>query len=110
MVTEDRVLTGDLGGGHEGGVDVRVHLDGQLLLLHDLLVALLHGRERPVGEGPANEGVEEGDQPLPRQLVVVSGVGKVGGGVGVLRGLLEELPDAQPLVLGHREVFDSVTV
>ena len=41
---------------------------------------------------------------------MVSGVGQVGGGVGVLRGLLEELPDAQPLVLGYREVLDSVTV
>ena len=94
MVNEDRVLTGDLSGGHEGGVDVWVHLNGQLLLLDDLLVALLHGLERPVSEGPANESVEEGDQPLSRQLVVVFGVGKVDSGSRVLSGLLEELPDA----------------
>ena len=94
MVNEDRVLTGDLSGGHESGVDVRVHLNGQLLLLHDLLVALLHGLERPVSEGTANESVEEGDQPLSRQLVVVFGVGEVDISGRVLRGLLEELPDA----------------
>lgn len=94
MVNEDRLLTGDLSGGHEGGVDVWVHLNGQLLLLDDLLVALLHGLERPVSEGPANESVEEGDQPLSRQLVMISGVGQVDISVRVLLGLLQELPDA----------------
>ena len=94
MVNEDRVLTGDLSGGHESGVDVWVHLNGQLLLLHNLLIALFHSCKRPVSKGPANESVKERDQPLSRQLVVVFGVGKVDSGGRILSGLLEELPDA----------------
>ena len=90
--------------------DLRVHVDGHLALLHQLAVAGLDVLEHPVGEGLAGQRVDEVDHPLPRQLLVLVGLGQEASHFGVLRRLLQELLDAEPLVLGHRQVLHLVAV
>ena len=57
--------------------DLRVDVDGQLLLLDEPLVARLDDFFRPVGEGLSNERVAEVDEPLPGQLAELFLVGEV---------------------------------
>ena len=58
-------LTGDGRGLGEVAEDLGVDVDGQLLLLDELLVAALDDGLGPVGEGLPDERVAEVDEPLP---------------------------------------------
>ena len=81
--------------------DLGVHVDGHLALLHELAVAGLDVLEHPVGEGLAGQRVDEVDHPLPRELPLLVGLGQVALYLGILFRLVEELLDAEPLVLRH---------
>ena len=71
-------------------------------MLHELAVAGLDVLEHPVGEGLAGQRVDEVDHPLPRQLLLLVGLGQVALYLGVLGRLFEELLEAEPIVLRHR--------
>ena len=101
-------LTGDVGAVVEAAEDLRVDVDGELLLVEELLVPGLHDDSDPLAEGLADIGVDEVDEPLPGDLFPVALVGQVVLHDGVLLRLDEHLLDAEPLVLGHREVVDPI--
>ena len=61
-------LTADGRAVGEGGVDLWVHVDGQLLHLHDLGVPRLHPLLHPVGEGVADHAVDDVGHELLGQL------------------------------------------
>ena len=48
--------------------DLRVHVDGHLLLRHYFAIACLGMLKHPVSEGLAGQRVDEVDDPLARQL------------------------------------------
>ena len=88
--------------------DLRVDVDGQLLLLDEPLVASLDDGLGPVGEGLPDERVAEVDEPLPGQLAELLLVGQVVSADLKAQGLLEDLLDAEALVLRKRQVTDTV--
>ena len=102
------ILTRDGRGLVEVVEDLRVDVDGQLLLLDELLVAALDDRLGPVGEGLPDERVAEVDEPLPGQLAELLLVRQVVGADLVAERLLEDLLDAEALVLGQGQVADAV--
>ena len=104
----NRILTRDGCGLVEVVEDLWVDVDGQLLLLDEFLVATLDDGLGPVGEGLADERVAEVDEPLPGQLAELLLVGQVVCTHHVAQGLLEDLLDAEALVLGERQVADTV--
>ena len=65
---------------------------------------------RPVGEGLPHDGVGQVDEPLPRQLAELLLVWQVLGAGLVARRLLQDLLDAEALVLGQGQVPDAVGV
>ena len=105
-----RVLTRHVRRRLERAENFGVHADGHLPLLHQLAVAGLDVLEHPVGEGLAAERVDQVDHPLARQLPLLVGLGEESSNLGVLGRLLQELLDAEPLVLRHRQVLDLVAV
>ena len=104
----NRILTRDGRGLVEVVEDLRVDVDGQLLLLDELLVAALDDGLGPVGEGLPDERVAEVDEPLPGELAELLLLGQVVGADLVAERLLEDLLDAEALVLGERQVADAV--
>ena len=102
------ILTGDGRGLGEVAEDLGVDVDGQLLLLDELLVAALDDGLGPVGEGLPDERVAEVDEPLPGQLAELLLVGQVVCTHHVAQGLLEDLLDAEAFVLWKRQVTDTV--
>ena len=62
----NRILTRDGRGLVEAAEDLWVDVDGQLLLLDEPLVSTLDDGLGPVGEGLADEGIGEVDEPLSR--------------------------------------------
>ena len=96
--------------GLEGTQDVRVHHDGHVALGNELLVASLHLVLHPVSEGPANECIRHVNDPLSRKLAKVVVVWEIDGRIGVLGRLLEELFEAEALVLRHGQVLYAVRV
>ena len=104
------LLTGDVGGGLEGAKDVGVHLDAHVTLFNELLVARIHNSLHPVGEGLAHQRVGHVDDPLAGELADVVRLREVLGCVRVLGCLRQELLDAEPLVLWHGQVLDTVAV
>ena len=66
--------------------------------------------EHPVGEGLAAQRVHEIDHPLAWQLPPLVGIGQVGLSLGDLGRLLQELFDAETLILRHRQVLYLVAV
>ena len=94
----------------EAAQDLRVDLDGELLLLDKLRVARLDPHLDPVGERLLNQGVGEVDEPLTRQPLELFRVRKVRSGHLVVLRQLEDLLDAKAFVLRHRQVTDAVAV
>ena len=101
-------LTRDGRGLGEAAEDLGVDVDGQLLLLDEALVAALDDGLGPVGEGLPDERVAEVDEPLPWELAELLLLGQVVGADLVAERLLEDLLDAEALVLGEGEVADAV--
>ena len=101
-------LTRDGRGLGEAAEDLGVDVDGQLLLLDELLVAALDDRLGPVGEGLPDERVAEVDEPLPGELAELLLLGQVVRTDFVAQGLLEDLLDAQTFVLGQGQVTNTV--
>ena len=89
---------------------LRIDVDAKLLLLHQPLVPPLDDVVRPVGEGLPHDGVGQVDEPLPRQLAELLLVWQVLGAGLVARRLLQDLLDAEALVLGQGQVPDAVGV
>ena len=104
----NRILTRDGRGLGEVAEDLGVDVDGQLLLLDELLVAALDDGLGPVGEGLPDERVAEVDEPLPGELAELLLLGQVVGADLVAERLLEDLLDAEALVLGEGQVADAV--
>ena len=102
------ILTGDGRGLGEVVEDLRVDVDGQLLLLDEPLVARLDDGLGPVGEGLADERVGEVDEPLSRQLAELLLVGEVVGTHFVAQRLLKDLLDAEACVLRQGQVANTV--
>ena len=88
--------------------DLWVDVDGQLLLLDELLVAALDDGLGPVGEGLPDERVAEVDEPLPRELAELLLLWQVVSADFVAQCLLEDLLDAQTFVLGQGQVTNTV--
>ena len=66
--------------------------------------------EHPVSEGLAGQRVDKVDDPLARQLAQVILIWEVGCNLGVLACLVQELLDAEALVLGQGQVLHLVAV
>ena len=102
------VLTGDVRAVLELAGHDRVHGDHHVALLRHQLVAVLDLLADPGLEGPVDDGGADVDDPLLRRLRQVLVVGQVRLDVGDVGDELEDLLDAQALVLRHVEVLDLV--
>ena len=96
--------------GLEGSHDVGVHHDGELLVCNDLSVPRLNVLEHPVGKRLASQRVHNVDDPLAGEPHVVVLLREIICHLRILAGLLQELLEAEALVLRHREVLDLVAV
>ena len=90
----------------EGLGDIWIHLDEELLLLCQLLVADGNFISSPGAEWLPQDGVGDVDEPLARDLVHVSVVGQIGEDGLVLAGFIEDGGDGEVLVLRAVKDFD----
>ena len=104
------VLTAYVRGGLELGVHHGIHFDVHVLLVLHVEVALLHLGGDPGPERLADHGGADVDDPLLRRLREVLVVWEEGLDVGDVGDELENLLDAQTLVLGDVEVLDLVVL
>ena len=86
-----------------------IHLDAQVSLCDELLIAGCHLGLNPVSKGPAHQCVRNIDHPLSRKFAQVIGLREVYGSVGVLGCLGKELFDAKARVLRHAQIVDAVS-
>ena len=63
------MLGGHMLTGHEGGIDLWIHIDGEVLVLDDLGVTLVDLAVDPLFEDGTNDGVDNVGDVLPRQLL-----------------------------------------
>ena len=98
------ILTADIDGAAKSCSYLRVELDHEVALLRDLLVAILDLLGDPRTELVANDGVDQVDDPLPRQLGHVSLVWQVLLDLPELAAVLEDRRDAERLVHGYVQV------
>ena len=94
----------------EGLGDIWIHLDEELLLLCQLLVADGNFISSPGAEWLPQDGVGDVDEPLTRNLVHVAVLRQIVVDPGVLSCLLEDALDAEGLVVGHVEDLDLVAL
>ena len=99
------VLTADVRRAAERGGDVRVQVDHEVPLLGKLVVAVLHLLRDPLPEVVAAQGIDDVDDPLPRQLGHVSLVGQVQSELLRLSAVLKDGLDGERLVHGHVEML-----
>lgn len=92
-------LTAGLGGGIEGLRDLRVHLDGEALLDHELLVPELHLLRDPLREDVSEDGGAHVCNPGLGHLLDLFAVRQVGLHVGVLGDEVGNVVECQPFVL-----------
>ena len=85
-----------------------IHLDAQVSLRDELLIAGCHLGLNPVSKGPTHQSVRHVDHPLPRKFAQVVGLREVHSSVGVLGCLGEELFDTKARVLRHAQIVDAV--
>ena len=102
------VLTRDVGAVLELLRHDRIHGDHHVALLGHQLVPVLDLLTHPGLEGLVDDGSADVDDPLLRRLRQVLVVGQVRLDVGDVGDELEDLLDAQALVLRHVEVLDLV--
>jgi len=94
----------------EAAKDFGVDVDGQVLLVDELLVPGLDALVGPVSERLVNQRVGKVDDPLPGQASEVFLVGQVLPGLRIAQSFFDELFDAQAFVLGYREITHSIAV
>ena len=86
-----------------------VHLDQQLLLLSQLLVAIRDFSLHPLTEWFTNDCIGDVDEPLPGHFVHVSIFRQMLAYIRILSSLLQDVHNAQVLVLWHKEHLYVVT-
>ena len=86
-------LTADIDGVAEGSGNLRIELDHEVVLLGKVHVAASDHIGDPKSEVLTNEGVDNVDDPLPRQPRDVTFVREVGDNFLVLASLLENVID-----------------
>ena len=99
----------------EGCSDHRVHLDEQVLLGSQVVVASLDDSGDPAGEGLAQHGVGDVEDPLARSAAEVAVFRQVVEDARVLASCLEDVFDTELVVVWAVEVldvfaFDTTTV
>ena len=109
IVADAELLTGDGGAGEEGLVHLRVHVDPELVLLHELLVILLNLLVDPVAEDVAQDRVRHIADPILGEPVHFLLDGKVGESVWVVADEVVDLLDRQRLVPRDLQVPVLVT-
>ena len=90
----------------EGCSDHRVHLDEQVLLGSQVVVASLDDSGDPPGEGLAQHGVGDVEDPLAGSTADVAVFRQVVEDERVLASCLEDVLDAQLVILWAVEVLD----
>ena len=102
------VLTADGGALGEDGGDLRVHVDHHVLVGLDLVVALPHLGLDPLGEGLADDGVDEVRDVLPRQLLHLLLDGEVPSQLRIRAGKCLDVLDGEAFELRHVDVLRLV--
>jgi len=103
LTADGLALSEDLG-------DLRVHVDHEVLLGLDLVVALLHLRLDPLGERWSDDRVDHVGDVLPRQLLHLLLDGEVLVDARVLVGERLHVLDGEALELGHADVLHVGTL
>jgi hypothetical protein len=94
--------------GLECGEDPRVHVDGKILLCHDLLVSCLDGLVNPVTEGLTHDGVDYVSQVGQGQLLYLPGLHpKRQCNGGLVLCVMEHCINGQSLEVRNRNVLNS---
>ena len=83
----------------EGTEDLRIHVDGQLPLLHDFVIPRLHVLKHPVRERFANKCVHQVDHPLTRKFAALIWFWKIALSLRIVGCLGEELFHPKPFIL-----------
>ena len=108
LIVEVVLLTADTDRTVEGRRDLRVHLDHQVLLHGQVLIAAEDLLADPRSDGLAHDRVCDVDEPLPRHLVHVPIVWEEVADLRRFPGLREDAHDIEVIVLRAEEELDVI--
>ena len=94
----------------ETSCDLWVHIDGQVGFFDELAVSSLDSLVDPLCKWLSDNRVDQVDQPLPWELLEVTGITQVLLQDWILLREGQYFFDAQPFILGAKDVFDIVAV
>ena len=104
-IATNHVLTADVRRVPECGSDIRVQIDHEVTLLSQLFITVFDLLRDPLPEAVAAEGVDDIDDPLPRQLMHILLFWQVQPELFIALTVPKDGVDSQSLVHGHVQVL-----